>query len=196
MGVKINDIINSFISYSKLDKNSFNFFLEDNQINGEITIEELIEIKENQESKLIIRVSEKNEIDDKKALLYNKIICPFCKGNINIKIKDYKIELFDCKNEHKIENLSFEEYKSMQNLDLKCEICKRSNKFNNFFRCLSCKANICFLCQLNHDKTHNIINYNKIDYICGIHNMDYNNYCTNCKKNIVNYVLIIIKITI
>ena len=125
---------------------------------------------------MLIKVSEKSEIDDKKALLNNNIICPFCKGNINIKIRDYKIGLFDCKNKHKIENLSLEEYKNIQNLDFKCEVCKRSNKCNNFFRCLSCKTNICFLCQLNHDKMHNIINYNKLDYICEIHNMDYKNY--------------------
>ena len=131
-----------------------------------------------------IRVSEKKEIDNKKGLLNNNIICPFCKTNINIKIKDYKIELFDCKNKHKIENLSLEDYKNIQNIDFNCEICNLSNKYNNFFRCLSCKTNICFLCKLYHDKTHKIINYNKLDYICEIHNMDYNNYCVNCEKNI------------
>ena len=72
----------------------------------------------------------------------------------------------------------------MQNI--KCQVCNRPNKFNNFFRCLTCKTNICFLCQLNHDKTHNIINCNKmqLDYICEIHNMDYSNYCVDCGKNI------------
>ena len=119
----------------------------------------------------------------KLMILNNNIICPLCKGNINIKIKDYKIELFDCKNKHRIENASFEEFKNIQNIDFKCEICNRSIKYNNFFRCLSCKINICFLCKLNHE-THNVTNYNKLDYICEIHNMDYKNYCINCKKNI------------
>ena len=158
--------------------------MEENKINEDITIEELIEKKENKENKLLIRVSEKNKIDDNKTLLNNNIICPLCKGNINIKIRDYKIELFDCKNKHKIENVSLAEYKNLQNIDFICEICNRSDKCNYFFRCLSCETNICFKCQLYHDKTHNIINYNKLDYICEIHNMDYNNYCINCKKNI------------
>jgi len=116
------DIINSFISFQKLDKNTFNFSIDENKINKEITIEDLIDIKENQENKLLIKVSGKKEIDDKKSLLNNKIICPLCKGNINIKIKDYKIELFDCKNKHKIENISFEEYKNIQNKNRKCII--------------------------------------------------------------------------
>ena len=172
------------MSFTKLDKNSFNFFLEENKIKKEITIEDLIEIKNNQENKLSIRVSEKNKIDKKNGLLNNNIICPICKRNINIKIQDYKIELFDCKNKHKIENLSLEDYQNIQNIDFNCQICNLSNKYNNFFRCLSCKTNICFLCKLYHDKTYKIINYNKLDYICEIHNMDYNNYCVNCKKNI------------
>ena len=35
------------------------------------------------------------------------IICPECKDNIRIKIKDYKIELYDCQNGHNIKNLSY-----------------------------------------------------------------------------------------
>ena len=39
------DIINSFISFQKLDKNTFNFSIDENKINKEITIEDLIDIK-------------------------------------------------------------------------------------------------------------------------------------------------------
>ena len=38
------------------------------------------------------------------------IICPECKENIRIKINDYKIKLYDCKNGHNIDNILFEEY--------------------------------------------------------------------------------------
>ena len=37
----------------------------------------------------------------------DEIICPECKENILIKIEDYKINLYDCKNKHNINTLFF-----------------------------------------------------------------------------------------
>ena len=43
---------------------------------------------------------------------------------------------------------------------------------------------LCPLCRNTHDKTHNAIKYELINYICDIHNCRYNSYCEICKSNI------------
>ena len=51
-----------------------------------------------------------------------------------MKIKDYKISLFECKNGHKIDNLSFDEFEKTQNIDLSkiiCNICKKNPKITH-----------------------------------------------------------------
>ena len=94
----------------------------------------------------------------------SKIICPICKENIKMDIKDYKINLYECKNGHKIENILLDEFEEMQNIDLstvKCDMCKLKDKssiYNNlFYKCLTCKKNICPICKSFHDITHKII---------------------------------------
>ena len=94
----------------------------------------------------------------------SKIICPICKENIKMDIKDYKINLYECKNGHKIENILLDEFEEMQNIDLstvKCDMCKlkdKSSTYNNlFYKCLTCKKNICPISKSFHDITHKII---------------------------------------
>ena len=69
-----------------------------------------------------------------------------------------------------------------------CEKCRQENKsttyMNQFFKCFTCKNNLCPLCKSIHDKTHNIIDYDKENYICDIHCDSYNSYCNNCNKDI------------
>ena len=49
---------------------------------------------------------------------------------------------------------------------------------------MTCKINLCLLCKSNHDPRHNIIRYNKRNYICQIHNEPLIKYCVQCNKNI------------
>ena len=44
--------------------------------------------------------------------------------------------------------------------------------------------NLCPLCQLNHDKKHDLIDYEQKYFICPLHNENYNSYCENCKLDI------------
>ena len=104
------------------------------------------------------------------------IICPKCNRNIKMKINNrYNIDLYDCENNHKINNISFDEFEKIQIVNLskiKCDICKvnKSKKYNNkFYKCNECNINICQLCQLNHNQNHIMIDYDKIDYICNKH---------------------------
>ena len=101
-----------------------------------------------------------NEQDDNKELVRAKnIICPECGEDIKLRIRNYKIDLFDCKNKHEVNNILLNEFEGKQMIDLmkiQCEICKEINKANSynneFYRCYECNKNICPLCKLKHDK--------------------------------------------
>ena len=116
--------------------------------------------------------------ENKNDIIKSKdVICPECGECIRIDIKDYKIKLYECKNKHKLENISLDEFENMQKIDktkIICKICNKSNKSNSnnniFYKCITCKKNICPLCKSNHDKLHKIINYDDKNYICNKHN--------------------------
>ena len=106
-------------------------------------------------------------------------------------IKGYKLNLFDWKNGHKINNISlnkFEETQYIDQLNIICDICKQNNKSisykNMFYKCFTCNKNICPLCQINHDPNHQIINYDEKYYICDKHNEYYISYCEECNQNL------------
>lgn len=69
-----------------------------------------------------------------------------------------------------------------------CEDCQKVNKFNayehQFFRCLTCKKNICPICKSKHNKNHDIIDYAQKNYICPNHKEFFSSYCKNCKINL------------
>ena len=145
--------------------------------------------------KINLLVYERNINKEKKDIIKLKeIICSKWGEKIRIIIEDYKIKLFGCKNKHEINNISFEEFENIENIDeskIKCDKCKINNKENTFenifYKCNTCKMNLCPLCKLNHDKLHNIINYDLKNYICDIHNEKYISYCKNCNKNMCIY---------
>ena len=135
---------------------------------------------------------DKKEIEDKKEMVRSKeIICPKCGEKAIINIDKYKVVIFGCKNKHKTEDISFFDFEKNQLIDeskIECSSCKVNNKANVFnkkiFVCNTCKSNFCPLCQLNHDKSHNIIDYSLKDYVCELHNEIYISYCKNCKINL------------
>jgi len=137
-----------------------------------------------------ILVYENNEAIIKENQIESKeIICPKCNENILIKLNEYKINLFNCKNNHEINNILLNKYED--NIDISkiiCNNCTIKNKsitYNNeFYRCNICKINLCPLCKYKHNKNHKIINYDNKNYLCEIHNMNYNKYCKDCKLNI------------
>ena len=128
-------------------------------------------------------------ISNKNSINFKSIICPECGENAIIKIEDFKINLFGCKNGHNIKNILLENFEKTQKFDnskIICGQCKEKNKSNSneFFYCFTCKINVCSSCKKNHDKNHNIINYDKKENICYIHNEKYIKHCNQCKLNI------------
>ena len=105
-------------------------------------------------------------------------------------INSYKIKLY-CKNGDEIKNLSFEEFSKYQNIDeskIICDECKKINKGNTFqkifYKCNTCKKNLCPLCKSDHKQQDNIINYDLKNFIYEIHNEKCISYCKKCKRNI------------
>ena len=185
-------MINIFKNYeTKTGNNLSNFFFTYNgsTIDENLCFNQIINKEDKESNTIRILVNEKISINNDKNLKELKeIICPICNEDILIKLKDYKIDLFDCKNGHNIYNLSLNE--NMLNIDLSkiiCNICKNKNKsntYNNeFFRCIECKINICPLCKSIHDKKHKIIKYDNKNYCCDKHYMNYIKYCKTCKMN-------------
>ena len=113
-----------------------------------------------------------NEIVEEKIEKSKEIICPKCKENILIEIKDYKINMYDCKNKDIIENIKIKEFENTQKIDISkiiCNECKKVNKANvyknEFYKCLDCNKNICPICKSKHNTNHIIIEYDEVKYI-------------------------------
>ena len=138
-----------------------------------------------------IIVNKKLDEEEESLKKSEYIICPECKESSRIIVDNYKFGFYDCKNNHKIDNILINDFENTQNINeakIKCENCNKINKstlYNNiFFICYDCKKNICQLCKSLHDKTHNIIDYDDRFFICDLHNESYNSYCMDCKKDI------------
>ena len=191
------DVINKYITKSRLNINNIYFLYNGFFVDKELKVNQIIN-KVSRESKIMIILvnlldyENKNQIITENFVISKEAICPTCKSNIIIKIKDYKILLLECKNKHRHNNIFLEEYEQTQKIDerqIKCENCKNENRnknesYNNiFFICLTCKKNLCPVCRTSHEKTHNIINYDHKNYICEKHNNSYISYCKNCLLN-------------
>ena len=190
---KMKLICQKFKDKAKIDQNNI-FYSYDGKVglNEELTFEETLNAEDKKRNKMSVLVFESEfEVKEKDIIKSKNIICPECKENMKMEIKDYKINLYDCKNGHKFEDIPLNEFEETQNIDrlkIICDICKKNNKsisFNNiFYKCLTCKNNICPLCKSNHNQSHKIINYDDKYYICEKHNENYISYCEECKINL------------
>ena len=187
---KMKDIINKFKSKIQNEDNNLYYIYNGDKINEELTFNQIINNKE-EKINILVYNSKNNENEDRKEIISNEIICPECKENILINIKNYKINLYDCKNGHKIENMQLNEYENMQKIDFSKIICNECYKYNinniyneEFYICNECQMNLCPLCKFKHNKNHNIINYNDKYSICKKHNDKFIKYCKQCKENI------------
>ena len=78
-----------------------------------------------------ILVNENNNQAIKENIIKSKeIIYPKCNENILIKINDYKINIFNCKNNHEINNILLNEYKNIENIDISKIICNKCKSKN------------------------------------------------------------------
>ena len=189
---KMIDIINKYLMKMGKNENDLLYIYGGNIIDYELTfIQQANELDKNRNKMNILVQSKNDDINEIKEIISKDIICPECGENILINIKDYKINLYGCKNNHKINNILINKYENNQKIDLSKIICNecnennKSNTYNNeFYICNTCNKNICPLCKLNHNKNHIIINYDDKNYICKKHNESYIKYCKKCNENI------------
>ena len=191
------EIYKRFIYLAKAEGKSLIFIYNgSNILDDELSFKQLANYDDRKRKKMNVLVNEIEESKDSQnpntqyIIKSNEIICPVCFEDIKLKFEDYNIILYECKNYHDIDSL-FDEFNSYQNIDLSkiiCQICKINNKANVhdnlFYKCNTCKLNLCPLCFSNHDKIHDIVNYDQRNYNCEEHSKSYKSYCKDCKTNL------------
>ena len=194
---KMENIIERFTSKIDIkDKKSLFYLYSGNTINEELTLKEIIGKNSSDLKKIEILVYSNYQTPSGTDVFIKSknIICPECKDDIRLKINDYKIYLYDCKNGHKFNDILLNEFEETQKINLskiKCNICNirdRGSTFNNeFYYCISCKYNICPLCKNIHEKqneNHKIKKQKDNNLFCNEHNDSYIKYCKDCRENL------------
>ena len=192
------NLINKFFQKSLLQPGAVYFLANGKQINNpQNKVESLMTDlnKQNKKMKVLVNEIEENEENNKykdQVIIKSKdIICPNCKEPCRIKMDNCKIKFYECINGHETNNLKITDFENTQKINesqIICDKCKFKNKGNcpkdGYFRCLTCKQNLCLICRANHNINHNIILFDQKNYICQLHNEPFIKYCTECKRNI------------
>jgi len=191
---KMKDIIKRFLNKIGKNENDNNllYLYDGTLINYELTfIQQANELDRNRNKMNIIVKSNDDNNEEINEIISKDTICPKCGENIFIDIKDFKITLYGCKNDHKMNNILINKYENIQKIDLSKIICNQCNVINKkiahnnqFYICNTCNINLCPLCKSIHDKNHIIIKYDDKNYICKSHNESFIKYCKDCMENI------------
>jgi len=149
---------------SKIEIDNVYYLYNGNKVNKEKILEEIINNEDRKINKMIILVNDLIEKEDNKNIIKMKeIICPECNENVIINIDEYKIEMKCNKNHNNI--ILLKDYNNIIDISkIKCDKCNKNRNDihnNELYICLNCNINLCPLCKFNHDKNHDIINYEK-----------------------------------
>ena len=112
------DILNKFSTKVGKKKEDLYFIYGGDMLKQNLTFKEHANENDKKRLKMSILVNnrEDDEEDENESLNKSKyIICPECKECCKIKINDYKFELYDCKNKHKKENISIDDFEETPN---------------------------------------------------------------------------------
>ena len=185
---KMKDIINDYLKKIKRSQNDFYYIYDNSEVYDEFTFfEQANEFDKIRKRMNIIvnKIHENKEINDMSS---KEIICPECHENTLLNFKDFYFNLYGCKKNHKINNLTLYKFEESQKFDSSkfiCNQCKINNiNIDSFFICFTCNKTICSKCKLNHDNKHIIVNYRDRNYICKKHNKTFKKYCKKCNENL------------
>ena len=187
------DVINKYLGKTLLKPESVAFIVNGKQANPSESVQSHMSKldKEQNKLKVLVNILESNDAPQEIITKSEEIICPECKEPCRIAFEDYKIKLYECPNKHERKNINIPDFPDTQIINeskIVCEQCNFKNKGNcpknEFYRCLTCSKNICLLCKCNHDRNHNIIEYEQRNYICQKHNEPLISYCKDCNTNI------------
>ena len=185
---RLRDVYEKIYSNHQQNISSLSFLYNNDKINDKLSINQFINVKDKKKNKIKIVVNSGNQQNEN--IKRKEISCPQCGKSIKIKIKDYKIMLYDCKNGHKINKILLDEFAKTQKFkepDIQCKNCRDKNNIEQmYYRCYKCKINLCHFCYSIHNQTHKIVNCDQNDYICSIHGDKLCSFCKTCKLNICN----------
>ena len=188
---KMEEIFKKFATKAQIEINRIYFIYNGNKIDEKLKVNQIINKIDQSRETINILANEINQSTIiEKSFKSKEIICPNCFNNILININDYKITLYNCKNNHTINNISLKDYENTQNIDISKIICNKCKKNksqvfkNEFYICLNCTENLCSLCKSIHDQNHKIINYEDKNNYCGNDKDIFIKYCCKCNKNV------------
>ena len=172
-----------------LDINTLHFLYLNKEINFELNFSQVASDFDKARKIMTVSVLDRN-LGDLNLFQSTEIVCPSCYSSALLDIEKYQIKIHDCRNGHNVGSFLFDEIEESQLIDftqIKCEKCKIYSRAytyqNEFYRCNTCKINLCPICEMKHDKNHQIINYDRRNYVCDDHKRSYHSFCKNCKKN-------------
>ena len=191
---KITNIIERLVTKLDKKKEDLYFIYNGGMVKEDLTFQEQANKSDKESNKMSILVYAKDdptEEEDESLKKSEYVICPKCKECARISVENYKFGLYDCKNGHKVNDISINDFEQTQNINeakIVCQNCNQINKstsYNNiFFICFDCKKNLCQLCKSLHDKSHNIIDYDDKFFTCDLHYESFYSYCEDCKKDL------------
>ena len=115
------EIIQKYITKTNLDINDIYFLSNGKYINKKDKLENIMneDNKKNKTIQILVYSKDDTKKNDNKNFKISKdIICPQCKEICKYKIKDYKIQLYDCKQKHSTEIINLNEYENKQKIDI------------------------------------------------------------------------------
>ena len=122
---KMYEICNNFINKSHLNENNLHFIYNGKggkQFDKNLTFNEMASSCDKTKKKMNILVISKNNIDKENNIFIRakNIICPECGEDTKIKkIENFKIDLYECKNNHMVNNVLINKKKKTQMINLK-----------------------------------------------------------------------------
>ena len=190
---KFQAVIDRYIQKSQIQMNSVYFISNGSQIKPDQIIENVMTDmeKRNQKIKVLVNMIEDKSNDKKQVIIQSKdIICPECGEPCRITLENCKIKLFGCVNNHITKDIRLLNFPKTQKTDISkiiCDKCKVNNKGDStnhkFYKCLTCKKNLCILCKVTHQSDHNVMSDDLINNICPKHNEQLIKYCVDCNIN-------------
>ena len=88
--------------------------------NDELTFEDIANQLDKDRNKMNVLVTEgERQLESHDCIIKSgKIICPECQEDIKFFIDDYTINLFECKNNHDIDNIFLDKFEETQNINI------------------------------------------------------------------------------
>jgi hypothetical protein len=184
----LSSIIDKFCQKESLDRNSLVFMYKGSVLNEQTS--NSIRLGNGNNGKILVYDHQTEIISGPCMKKSNSIICPECKENAIITIKDFQISFYQCKNGHKIDNVIFSKFNDTQKEDISKIFCGRCNRNmsnitnNKMYICFECQINLCILCKNIHDTSHVIKEYEQKNFICPNDRENFTAYCKTCKQNL------------